>query len=130
MRITNEERMAIPTYTPGSAFDLLPTAPFRPSGYSPLPGGIPTMGKHWAALPFPAPGTFSSVLIYGSYGGKMTFEEPMVTLAHILNGGASNIPFAQPQQFHTPGYYPTKYNVYKSSDGNYQITLSGFVLRQ
>lgn len=130
MRISNEERMAIPEYTPGSAFDILPAPAYRPQGYVPFPGGIAQMGKHWGAMPFPAPGTFSSVLIYGSYNGRMIFEEPMVTLQHMLNGGASNISFAQPQLFHTSGYYPTKYNVYTSADGHYIISLSNFILRQ
>lgn len=129
MRITNEERLAIPEYTPGSAFDMLPPAAYRPQGYIPFPGGVVQMGKHWGAPPFPAPGTFTSVMIYGSYNGKMIFEEPMITLAHILNGGQQNIPFGQPQLFYTPGYYPTNYNVYKAN-GHYHISLSNFVWRQ
>lgn len=129
MRITNEERMAIPEPNPGSAFEIIPPAPYIPQGYVPA-GGVAQMGRHWVAPPLPAPGTFTSVMVYGSYNGKMIFEEPMVTLQHMLNGGGSNIPFGQPQMFHSPGYYPTKYNVYTSADGNYHITLSDFVLRQ
>jgi hypothetical protein len=100
----------------------------RPAGYMPTPGGIAAMGKHWAPPP-PSFLPFTRVMIWGSYNGKMTFIEPMVTLGYLQSGETSKKTFGQPQVFPKPGNYPTMYNVYKSDNGHHIVSLSNFVMR-
>jgi len=126
--ITEPERLAIPEYTPGSAFDILPPLNERPAGYAPTPGGIAAMGKHWSPPP-PAFLPFTRVLIWGSYNGKMTFIEPMATLGYLQSGATSAMSFGQPQMFPKPGNYPTMYHVYKNEDDHHYVSLSHFVAR-
>lgn len=126
--ITLEEQMAIPPYTPGSAFDILPPPAYRPAGYVTNPGeGVAQMGKHWIAPPILPP--FTKVMIWGSYDGEMIFVEPMVALSYLESGASSSQVFGQPQMFPKPGNYPTTYNIYKAEDKHY-ISLSQFVPRQ
>lgn len=126
--ISESERLSIPEYTPGSAFDVYPPMNERPAGYAPTPGGIAAMGKHWSPPP-PSFLPFTRVMIWGSYNGKMTFIEPMVTLDYLKSGETSNKNFGQPQAFPKPGNYPTVYNVYKSINGHHIVSLSNFVPR-
>ena len=128
--ITTAEQMAIPPYTPASAamFDLLPPAGYMPAGYIADAGGIPAMGKHWGMGPM---GSFTHTLIYGSYNGKMIFEEPMITVTELQAGNSMSMSFTQPTLFEKTGkWYPTQYSHYKDASTNkYYVTLSGFVKR-
>jgi hypothetical protein len=127
--ITNAERMAIPIYPLAmAAFDKLPPAGYMPASYLPDPGGVPQMGKHWSERNV-APGTFTKTMIYGSYNGKVTFIEPMITKQTLLSGSEFSLPFAQPTLFAEHSYYPQQYNFYMA-DGKYYVTLSNFVLRK
>jgi hypothetical protein len=89
------------------------------------------MGVHW--LDFTSPelsgAQFTQTFIYGSYDGKVTFYEPMITEAFILanSGFVRTIP--QPAKVQVTGYYPTKMRIEKIS-GITNIILEGFVLRQ
>jgi len=126
--ITNEERLAIPIYPLAmAAFDNLPPVGYMPASYSPDPGGVPQMGKHWGAGTV-APGTFTKTMTLGSYNGEVNFIEPMITLDALLSGVAFSLPYAQPNLFAEHTYYPTKYNFFVD-DGKYYVTLSDFVLR-
>lgn len=126
--ISESERLSIPEYTPGSAFDIYPPMNERPAGYVPTPGGIAAMGKHWSPPP-PSFLPFTRVMIWGSYNGKMTFIEPMVTLGYLQSGETTHRSFGQPQVYPKPGNYPTMYNVYKSDNGHHIVSLSNFVSR-
>lgn len=128
--ITTAAQLAIPPYTPSSAamFDLLPPTGYMPAGYIADAGGIPAMGKHWGM----APGaTFTHTFIYGSYNGKMIFEEPMITLAELQATNSMSMSYTQPTLFEKAGkWYPTQYSHYKDASTNkYYVTLSGFVKR-
>lgn len=125
-KITEDERMAIPPYTPGSPHDILPPPDYRPAGYIPFPGGVVAMGKHWAVVPPVLP--FTEVMILGSYNGKMIFDEPMITLDYLQSGASTSNSFGQPLLFPEPGNYPTTYNIYKTGDKHY-VSLSQFVAR-
>jgi len=126
--ITNEERLAIPIYPLAmAAFDNLPPVGYMPASYSPDPGGVPQMGKHWGAGTV-APGTFTKTMTLGSYNGEVNFIEPMITLDALLSGVAFSLPYAKPNLFAEHTYYPTKYNFFVD-DGKYYVTLSDFVLR-
>lgn len=127
-RISVDEEKAIPPYTPETAalIDNLPPMQYWPSGYFPTPGGVPQMGKHWLNE-IPAPGTFTKVMIYGSYNGAFIFEEPMVTLDYLTNTTWSSTDYAPQQSYAESGYYPHTYNVYKDeASGNYYVSLSNF----
>ena len=126
--ITNAERLAIPIYPWAmAAFDNLPPAGYMPASYSPDPGGVPQMGKHWGNRSV-APGTFTKTMTLGSYNGKVNFIEPMITKSALLSGVAFSLPFAQPDLFAEHTYYPTRYNFF-AENGKYYVTLSDFVLR-
>jgi hypothetical protein len=127
---SSAEREAIPAYTPGSLHDVLPPAPYWPAGFVPTPGGEPMMGKHWVDVVHPVtPGNFTQTMIYGSYNGKMTFIEPMITLNYLQSGVNFSMPFGQPAQVAETGtWYPTVYNI-MHADGKHYVSLSSFVLR-
>ncbi|MDQ6609374.1 MAG: DUF5602 domain-containing protein [Bacteroidota bacterium] len=128
--ITNQERLTI---TPASPLmDQLPDHMYWPQGYVPTPGGVPQMGKHWVnpASPELNRAPFTHTFIYGSYAGKFTFDEPMITLAFLKSGASVSMPFNQPAHFQQSGvYYPTTYNIRQDESGKHYITLGGFVLR-
>lgn len=126
---SNEERLAIPQVTPATLpfFNHVPPAGYMAPTYFPT-APEPQMGLHWSPPP-PTFMPFSKVMIYGSYKGKLTFIEPMITVAHMESGGSSNN-YLQPAKFAVAGNYPTKFNIYKDAQsGNYNITLSNFVAR-
>jgi hypothetical protein len=101
--------------------------------YVALPGGVPQMGKHWGDVLSPElnGSPFTYTMTYGSYAGKNTFLEPMITLAILKSGVGYHIPFRQPELFSaTAKYYPTQYNIYMNTGTEkHYVTLSEFVLR-
>lgn len=126
--ITNEERMAIPIYPMAmAAFDNLPPDGYMPASYTPDPGGVPQMGKHWGNRSV-APGTFTKTMTYGSYNGELAFIEPMITQQVLVSGAEFSLPYAQPTLFAEHTWYPSRYNFYVKN-GKYYVTLSDFVLR-
>lgn len=128
--ISEAERMAISASDP--KMDQLPAMQYWPTGFVPTPGGVPQMGKHWVNPSSPEISggqTFNHTMIYGSYGGKFIFVEPMITRAFLLSGQRVSLPYGQPAQFTTTNtYYPTTYNIYPK-DGKYYISLNNFVKR-
>lgn len=135
-KISMEEHMAIPAYSPATAalFDNFPPPGYLPPSYFPGPGGVAKMGKHWLNGASPElnpsnPQPFTKTFIYGTYNAKVIFIEPMVTLAVLQSGQThiANIP--QPQNFSPTGtYYPTKYNIYMDeTTGKHYVSLSDFV---
>lgn len=124
------DRLQIPDYADAPAgFDLLPPAAYLPADYIRVPGGEARMGTHWAdgTAPELHGSPFTQTFIYGSYNGKVTFYEPMVTLAYLQSATRFSAAIKQPAKHAVAGYYPTTYNIYKdAASGNYYITLSGF----
>ncbi len=133
-QITLGEQLAIPPYPLAPAdYDNLPAPAYMPSMYVPTPEGVPQMGKHWVDVLSPElnGSQFTYTMIYGSYAGKNTFVEPMITLAILRSGKGYHIPYRQPELFSpTNKYYPTQYNIYMNTGtGKHYITLSDFVWR-
>ncbi len=124
--ITMAEQMAIPPYEVNpTGFDNLPPPSYWPATYVPIPGGVPQMGKHWISTSFAPP--FTKTMIYGSYDGRFTFIEPMVTRAFILQGNPFSQNFSQMQVFVPVNkWYPQTYNIY-DADGKHYVSLSNFV---
>ena len=130
------DREAIPPYEVDSTGFLNFPAPgymptTMPNLYVPTPGGVPAMGAHWIDISTPEinGGIFTQTFLYGSYNGKATFYEPMITKA-FLDANATftrNIP--TPNRFAKAGYYPTSMRV-EHANGVTNVILENFVLRQ
>ncbi len=129
--ITPEEVLAIPPYEQAAAkFDNWPSAAYFPATYFNPGGGIPQMGTHWVDV---TSGEFNGqqftqTFIHGSYDGKVTFWEPMITLEFLKNNSNYERSLPQPAKFQKTGYYPTKMRVVKH-DGVTEIILDEFVYR-
>lgn len=118
--------------TDEAKMNKFPDAAYIPAGHiAPVPG-VPKMGMHWLD---PTSGelgggkTFTQTFIYGSYDGKMTFMEPMITKAFLDTAVTFERSIPQPVKFQKAGYYPTKVRVSKH-DGVTDIILEGFIQRQ
>jgi hypothetical protein len=129
----NAERAAIPPYAPNTAtkFDNLPPDGIMPKPYFRLPAGVPLMGVHWANPTSTElnGGKFTETLIMGSYDGKMTFVEPMVTLALLQSKPNLTKPVPVPAKFAKAGYYPMSYSIKQVGD-DVQISLDELMMMQ
>ena len=129
----NAERSAIPPYLPTTAtkFDNLPPTGIMPVPYFRLPAGVPLMGVHWANPTSTElnGGKFTETLIMGSYDGKMTFIEPMVTLDLLLTKPNITKSVPTPAKFVKAGYFPMKYSVKQVGD-DVVISLDELMLMQ
>jgi hypothetical protein len=134
------EQMEIPPYEVAPAkFDLAPPQGYIPTAYMNFGGCVPKMGAHWIDLMTPEvqqPGSpnyhpFTSTFIYGSYDGKVTFLEPMVTHAVMEEGSTTHLDFRQPMYFSPTGvYYPSRYNIWQDkTNGRHYVSLDNMVLR-
>lgn len=126
------ERAAIPPFeTDSSKFKILPSPAFFPPTYFPAPGGVLQMGVHWldATTPELNGQPFTQTFIYGSYDGKLTFFEPMITKTFIDANPTFSRDFPVAGKLQVAGYYPTKYNLKRNEDG-LVVSLENFVYRQ
>jgi hypothetical protein len=102
-----------------------PASAFVPATYAVLPPppaptpAVPVMGVHWTNVTAPevqpptSPQhhTFTRTFIYGSWDGKFTFVEPMVSLVYLQSKPDERVTIATPSSYATPGYYPASYRV-------------------
>jgi len=129
--MTPAEVAAIPPYEVDSLkFKNWPAPAYLPAGYFNAGGGVPQMGAHWVD---PTSGEFNGLgftqtFIYGSYDGKVTFYEPMITLEFLKATSNFERTIPQPAKVQKTGYYPTKLRVVKH-DGLTEIILDGFAYR-
>lgn len=124
---TPEEVAAIP-FSPAPA--PIP-ATFVAPGYVPDLVVVPQMGWHYLdslAPEFSNPADFTQTFIYGYNDGKMTFVEPMITLATLQAGGSHTLPVRQPPYVQTSGLYPTEYG-FNVDEGLYDVFIGGFQSR-
>jgi hypothetical protein len=121
------EEKAIPPYSVDSSkFNILPDKGYFPAGYIRIPGGVPAMGVHWTDPTGHEYKThdFDEAFIFGSYNGKVTFVEPMLTKAFIESKQTVSKPVPQPTLF-VAGYFPKEYKVsYNSGADEYTISLT------
>jgi hypothetical protein len=92
------------------------------------------MGTHWVDITSPElapmnPATFTQTFIYGTYDGKLSFYEPMVTLDFLKKTTSFERPIPQPAKFKIAGYYPTIMRIVKEGTLT-NIILDDFVYRQ
>ena len=127
------ERKAIPAYPVAPAkFDNLPAAGYIPTSYIRLPAGVPEMGVHWADPASPelsGKGKFTETLIYGSYDGKMTFIEPMVSHEFLSSKPNLTKSMPLPTKFAKAGYYPMKYSIKQVGD-DIVVSLDDLMMMQ
>jgi hypothetical protein len=132
--ISLAERDAI---VPGPDFvaqgQILPSANFWPPGYVADPMGVPMMGVHWtnqSHAEFHGAG-FTSTFIYGSWNGRFTFVEPMVTRAYLLSRPDIVSTIEVPTSFEQSGYHPTAYRVtYDARAKEYRVGIMGLTANQ
>ena len=109
-------------------------------GMPPAQAAVPKMGLHWLdtsspELP-PSNRPFTATFIIGSWGGKVIFDEPMVTrdfiLAHrdsIADG--TSIPVPASERYVPAGFYMDSYRVsFDRSAGEYRVALTGLAWRE
>ena len=131
--LSHEERDAISPADPAwdAKLAVAPDPDAVPAGYAPTPGGVPRMGAHWvdtADATYAPGGSFSEVLIYGFYDGRMGFVEPMLTADFVRSRAAVDEPVAVPAAYPEAGLYPTRYTAAYDADRNeYTVTLTGLV---
>ncbi|MES2647221.1 MAG: DUF5602 domain-containing protein [Bacteroidota bacterium] len=128
-KTTNAERLNI---TPGDPkLNIFPDPAYIPAAHFPG-GGVPQMGNHWIDPTSPELNgqPFTTTFIYGSYNGKVTFMEPMITVDFIKSHDHFHAPIKQPTKFSPAGYYPTAYSVHHNEDEKqYEISMESFVAR-
>lgn len=129
---TEADRLAIPLYEQApDKFDNVPGADYLPVNYISTPQGVPQMGKHWVDVTSSefTPAGFNQTFIYGSYDGKVTFYEPMITEEFLKANPSFERSIPQPAKFLSAGWYPTKMRIAKQN-GTTNIILENFVKRQ
>ena len=114
------ERKAIPPYPVAPAkFDNLPPTGYMAANYIRLPAGVPEMGVHWldpTSQELTGKGKFTETLVMGSYDGKLTFIEPMISQAFLLTKPTQTKAVSLPTKFAKSGYYPMKYSIKQDGD--------------
>jgi len=126
-----------------------PAAAELPAGYvsshllmnlPPEKAAVPRMGLHWldrnsSELP-PRNRPFTATFIIGSWGGKVLFDDPMVTrdflLAHrdSISGGTS-IPVPAAGRYVPAGFYMDSYRVsFDRASGEYRVAPTGLAWRE
>lgn len=149
--ISLAERNSIVPSNPDFAAEAnnLPTGAYVPPFYAALAGpgqspadiAVPQMGVHWSDVRSPELQAllgnpdgyqqFTKTFIYGSWNGRITFYEPMVTLEYLLSNPDVTTPIPVPAQYPEPGYFPTSYKVtYDAQANEYRVALTGLTERQ
>jgi len=129
--VTPEAVAAIPPYeVDSSKFKNWPAPAYFPATYFNGGGGVPQMGAHWVdATSGEFNGQpFTQTFIYGSYDGKVTFYEPMITLDFLKGNSNFERAIPQPAKVQKTGWYPAKMRVIKH-DGLTEVILDAFVYR-
>jgi hypothetical protein len=122
----------------------LPTGEFVPPFYV-VPGppaavAVPMMGVHWSDVRSPELQgllghpelyqPFTRTFIYGSWNGRISFYEPMVTREYLLSHPDFEAEIPVPARYPAAGYYPTAYRVtYDAQVKEYRVALTSLVQR-
>ncbi len=106
----------------------VPAAAFIPAGYiAPDTMAVPLMGVHWIDPKSPEFNgqTFSRTFIFGSWDGKVTFAEPMITKAFLESKPDATFPLPFAAQYAEPGYQPASYTVrWVAKEKQWRVALS------
>ena len=96
---------------------------------------IPRMGMHWVNIKSPElPPTlqpFTKTFIVGTWGGRVIFDEPMITRDYILSKPNSTTPLAVAARHDPAGYSPAAYSVtYDPQSKEHRIALTQLAWRE
>lgn len=105
--------------------------PYLPQDYTDLGEVEVAMGNHLIDLTGPEFNgqPFVHTFIYGSYEGKITFYEPMITVAYLQSKPNRCVKLKLPTAYQESGFYPRTYCM-KYHRGYYTISLEQFVYQQ
>jgi len=123
------EQVAFASPDDSGAAAQQPPAELMPAGYVMPPGtAVPKMGAH--AIDPNGPEfqqqPFDAAFIYGYYNKRLTFVEPMVSLAFLHSRPQFSAPVSRPATYSRVGAYPSSYRVaYDDARQVYEITLEG-----
>ncbi len=120
---------AVMTVTPPDT--VAPSADRVPAGYT-YPGvmaAVPQMGVHAGPNADMAEGAiFTSTMIMGYWGGQMTFVEPMVTQAKLMQKQSFTMAVPRPAVLGRATRFPTRMTAtWDDSAKAYQFVLTDFV---
>jgi hypothetical protein len=106
-----------------------------PPGAPAAAQAVPGMGVHLIDFSDPTlvPGSydFKHIVINGTWDGRYTFIEPMITREWLLTNPTSEQPLKLPQAYQKSAYYPTTYNVHVDEQSkDYVISLGGMTMRE
>lgn len=104
-------------------------------GHINVDAAVSLMGNHLIDSRTPElgnpPGPFTHTWIYGAFDGRITFYEPMITLAFLESRENVCVPIRQPQAWQQAGYYPTEYCIrYLPERKEHTVSLEKFVRRE
>jgi hypothetical protein len=135
--ISNEERKTIDPGQPHwvERARRLPPAARIPTGYlagstlmqaEPEVASVPGMGMHWIDPRSPELNgqPFTTTFIFGSWDGKVTFAEPMITKAFLESRQDFTADLPAPAEPAPGMYYPTSYRVrFDAATAEYKVSL-------
>jgi hypothetical protein len=130
--ISEASRLAIPAYDQArDKWNNYPPADYMPPQYVPVTPGVPHMNGHWVDGTSPELNgqKFTQSYIYGSYNGKVTYQEPMVLESFLRENAGFTRSIPQPAKVEKGGWYPTKMRIEKAS-GITSVILEEFIRRQ
>ena len=121
--------------------DHAPEAKYVPQDFVLPPGppraaqAVPAMGVHLvdASDTSLVPGSydFKEIIINGTWDGRYTFIEPMITRDWLLTNPSLEQQLKLPQAYQKNGYFPTTYRVHVDEQSkDYLISLAGLSMRQ
>ncbi|HKH60579.1 MAG TPA: hypothetical protein VKA49_07095 [Flavitalea sp.] len=131
---TPEEVLEIGTYETDSVrFKNMASAEYYPAKYI-NPGAataVPQMGGHFIDVTHDEfqGKAFTEAFLFGSFDGKVTFYEPMITLDFLKKNSDYVREIPQPAKVQKTGWYPTKMRVVKH-DGTTEVILDQFIYRK
>src|SRR5919112_2302863 len=108
--------------------DHAPEAKYVPQDYAIPPGpsaavqavsgmGVHLVGSSDTSL-VPGAFDFTQIVINGTWDGRYTFVEPMITRDWLLSKPTSEKPLKQPQAYQKTSYFPTTYAVHLDQQTN------------
>lgn len=108
-------------------------AGYEPAGYINVGAAEARMGNHLINPSAPEFNgqPFTHTFIFGSYEGKLSFWEPMISLEYLQTKPFACFPIASAAAVKVTGYYPQSYCVkFYRSRNEYMVTMENFIKRE